>query len=90
MIVFYLMINTIKYKNIISFFTGEERTAGLCLPDPDDYKNASICGDRPRWGSRGAVGHFSLSTFSTYTALSALFDWLWMWAASAAWQCVCD
>ncbi|NOS55189.1 MAG: hypothetical protein HOP37_02920 [Cyclobacteriaceae bacterium] len=36
------------------------------------------------------VGHFSLTTFSTYTALSTLFDWLWMWVASATWQCVCD
>jgi len=31
-----------------------------------------------RWG-----GHFSLTAFSAYTTLSTLFDWLWMWAASA-------
>ena len=37
-----------------------------------------------------AVGHFSLLTLSTYTTLSTLFDWLWMWAVSAARQCVCD
>ena len=39
---------------------------------------------------RGAVEHFSLPTFSAYTTLSTLFDRLWMRAASAARQCVCD
>src|SRR5688572_6260525 len=37
-----------------------------------------------------AVGHFSLPSFSTYTTPSTLFAWLWMWAASPVWQCVCD
>ena len=36
------------------------------------------------------MGLFSLTTFSTYTTLSTLFDWLWMWVACAARQCVCD
>lgn len=38
---------------------------------------------------KGAVGHFSLTTFSIYTALSTLFAGLGMWAVCAAWQCVC-
>jgi hypothetical protein len=37
-----------------------------------------------------AVGHFSLTTFSTYTALSTLFGWLWMRVGCAACQGVCD
>ena len=36
------------------------------------------------------MGHFSMTTFSTYTTLSTLFAWLGMWAGSAARQCVCD
>ncbi len=37
-----------------------------------------------------AVGHFSLTSFSAYTKLSTLIGWLWMWAESAARQCVCE
>lgn len=37
-----------------------------------------------------AVGHFSLTSLSVYTALSTLIDWLRMWVACAARQWVCD
>lgn len=37
-----------------------------------------------------AVGAFFISTLSTYTKLSTLIDWLWMWVVGAARQCVCD
>lgn len=43
----------------------------------------------PIFISRGAVGIFHFQSVH-YTALSTLFGWLWMWAARAARQCVCD
>jgi len=36
-----------------------------------------------RWG-------ISLPNLFTYTTLSTLFDWLWMWDARVASQSVCD
>jgi hypothetical protein len=37
-----------------------------------------------------AVGHFSLTTFSTCATLSTLFGWLWMRVGRVACQSVCD
>jgi hypothetical protein len=36
------------------------------------------------------MGIFHFTTLSTYRKLSTLIDWLWMWAACAARQYVCD
>lgn len=36
------------------------------------------------------MGHFLVTTLSTYTEPSTLIDWLWLWVACVARQYVCD
>lgn len=61
-------------------------------PSPNFIRSLHFCRPliTPIFISRSAVGHFSFPNLAAYSALSTLFDWLWMWAASAARQCVCD